>query len=105
MFPTIMQVVLQIPLQVEVFKREVSNKMYGPNVYLMGRYFSAMIFTLFYPLIIVALTYWSFGIDNSPTNIFLFLLMALEINLLGGTIGYVIGVSTDDHFTCRIIAN
>lgn len=64
-----------------------------------------MIFTLFYPLIIVAMTYWSFGIDNSPGNIFLFLLMALEINLLAGTIGFLIGVSTDDHFTGRVIAN
>lgn len=79
--------------------------MYGPNVYLCGRYFSAMIFTLFYPMIIVTMTYWSFGIDNSPTNIILFLLMALLINLLGGTIGYVIGVSTDDHFFGRVIAN
>jgi len=42
-FSSSSSVILQMPLMVPVFKREVANKMYTPSTYFLGRFFSHMI--------------------------------------------------------------
>jgi hypothetical protein len=43
MFPSIGTVVMQMPLQVPVFKREIANRMYTPTVYYFGRILSGIL--------------------------------------------------------------
>ena len=43
MFPSIQNVVLQMPEQVPVFKREIMNHMYSPSVYYFARTISGIL--------------------------------------------------------------
>ena len=77
MFPSIMVVIIQMPLQVPVFKRELMNKMYTPTIYFFARIFSGMVLQIFYPIIMTLIVYWGLKIDNSAENFFLFFALAL----------------------------
>lgn len=62
-------VILQVPLQAPVMKRELANKMYSPTAYFLGRYLSTLVIQLLYPLIMLTLLFWLIGIDTSFENL------------------------------------
>ena len=62
-FSTSMGVILQMPLQVPVFKRETANKMYSSTTYFWGRYLSNIIVQLFYPISSVLFVFYGLDID------------------------------------------
>jgi hypothetical protein len=70
-----MNVILQLPLQQGVMKREFANKMYTPTAYYLGRFSSNLIIQVVYPAILVAALFWGIGIETTAAN-FLRLLSA-----------------------------
>ena len=95
-FSSSSSVILQMPLMVPVFKREVANKMYTPSTYYLGRFFSHMILQLFYPVSFVCIVFWGLDIDESWENWLMFVLYAGILNLAMNAQGYFCGVLTDD---------
>lgn len=77
MFPSIMVVIIQMPLQVPVFKRELMNKMYTPTVYFFARVLSGMALQIFYPILMTLIVFWGLKCDTSAENFFLFFSLAL----------------------------
>lgn len=77
MFPSLMVVIIQMPLQVPVFKRELMNKMYTPTVYFFGRILSGITLQIIYPIILVLIVYFGLKIDDSAENFFLWFTVAL----------------------------
>jgi len=77
MFPSLMLVIIQMPLQVPVFKRELMNKMYSPTIYYFGRVASGMLIQVFYPIILNLILFWGLGISDSAKNFFLWFSLAL----------------------------
>ena len=94
-FPSLMVVIIQMPVQVPVFKREIMNKMYTPAIYYCARVISGMLLQIFYPIILTLVVYWGLAIDNSFENFFYYLTLSIEINLVGCALGYMAGVSFD----------
>lgn len=43
MFPAISTVIIQMPVQVPVFKREIMNNMYSPTIYYFARALSGIL--------------------------------------------------------------
>tara|TARA_B110000285_G_scaffold230234_1_gene296462 strand:- start:311 stop:937 length:627 start_codon:yes stop_codon:yes gene_type:complete len=95
-FSSSSSVILQMPLMVPVFKREVANNMYTPSTYYLGRFFSHMILQLFYPVSFVCIVFWGLNIDESWQNWLMFVLYAGLLNLAMNAQGYFCGVLTDD---------
>lgn len=103
MFPSLMVVIIQMPLQVPVFKRELMNKMYTPTVYFFGRILSGITLQMAYPVILVLIVYFGLGIDNSAGNFFLWFSLALQQNLVGCGLGYFCGVVFDNDTSARAV--
>lgn len=89
-------VIIQMPLQVPVFKRELANKMYSSSAYFLGRFWSNTILQLFYPISTVLVIFAGLKIDESFDNILLFILYAVILNLVMVAQGYFCGVCTDN---------
>eukprot|EP00347_Sterkiella_histriomuscorum_P018132 403346668 len=104
MFPAIMVVIIQMPLQVPVFKRELMNKMYTPTIYFFARVFSGMLLQIFYPILMTLIVYWGLKIDESAENFFLFFSLSIQINLVGCAMGYFCGVMFDDDNSARSLS-
>lgn len=103
-FPPSTLVVIQMPLQVPVFQRELLNKMYGPSIYFYGRFVSNVLLGLFYPLVLITVIFWGLKLeDSSFVNYLRFLLYAVQHNLIGNAIGYFSGILTDDDNSARNI--
>jgi hypothetical protein len=77
MFPSLMLVIIQMPLQVPVFKREIMNKMYSPTVYFFARVTSGIIIQLFYPIAMSLIVFFGLGISETSENFFLWTFLAV----------------------------
>ncbi|CDW81306.1 abc transporter family protein [Stylonychia lemnae] len=104
MFPSLMLVIIQMPLQVPVFKRELMNKMYTPTIYFFGRITSGMIIQIYYPIMLNLILYFGLGINISAKNFFLWLSLAIQINLIGCAMGYFCGVLFDNDTQARSLS-
>lgn len=65
-------VIIQVPLQAPVMKRELNSKMYSPTSYFLGRFLSNVVISLLYPVLLISVIYGSVGIDTSLDNILWF---------------------------------
>lgn len=89
--------VLQIPLQVPVMTRELSNKMYHPLAYLYGRLLSQYIIQIIPPTIMFACLFWSTGMDRSWYNLAWVFLFGWAGDLVWTTMGFFIGLTISDE--------
>ena len=64
-FSSSSSVILQMTLQVPVFRRERANRMYSPTAYYWGRILSNLLIQLFYPLTAVLVVYFGLDIEVS----------------------------------------
>lgn len=83
-------------MQVPVFKREIMNRMYGPSVYLWGRYLSNAILFMCYPISLTLVLFWGLAIENTFANFMLFLGYSLIMNALGMGLGYFGGTCSEN---------
>ena len=80
-FSTSASVILQIPLQLPVFKRENANQMYSPTAYFLGRITSNILVQLFYPISTVLVLFWGLSIETSLQNFLMFNAYAILLNV------------------------
>lgn len=59
--------VLQIPVQVPVMRRELMSKMYTTGNYYYARYVSNLVIFVAYPTILTIILYWALGITYDFT--------------------------------------
>lgn len=67
-FSASINVILQVPLQAPVMKRELANKMYSPSAYFLGRYTSNVIMQVFYPMVMILILFWGVSINTDLDN-------------------------------------
>ena len=96
-------VIIEMPLMVPVFKRELANKMYTPSTYYFGKFFSHMILQLAYPFTFVLCVFWGLSISEKVTNFFMFVIYAGLLNLTMNAQGYFCGCMSDDEETAKQI--
>ena len=95
-FSTSSGVIIQMPLQVPVFRREKANKMYTSTSYFFARFWSNTFLQLFYPISTVLVVFGGLKIKNSFENIGLFILYAIVLNLVMVAQGYFCGTLSDN---------
>lgn len=79
--------------------------MYKPIYFFIGRYFSGLVFMLFYPVLMVIVSFFWLSINVEYYVFFVFLLLAVMVNVVGCSLGYLIGVSVDNIFSARTLLN
>ena len=63
--------VLQIPIALPIFTREVSNHMYSSTAYYLSTTVASILSFLFYPIVVSIVSFWMFGLDDSSFVSFL----------------------------------
>jgi ABC-2 type transporter len=101
MMTSVQNVVLQMPVQVPVFKREIMNHMYTPTAYFWGRSLSGLLIQMCSPLIMTVIVFFGIGAPITAANLFNFLLTCIQIVLVGCSIGYMCGLLFDDDNAAR----
>ena len=86
-----------MPLQVPVFKRERANAMYSTAAYYWGRFLSAMILQLAYPVIFVLCVFFGLGIDESFANLINMFMVAFLLTFTMTAQGWFCGSLSDDN--------
>lgn len=95
-FSSSSSVILQMPLQVPVFKRERANSMYSASTYFWGRFLSNVILQSFYPVSTILITYYGLAISDAFGNVLLFILYAIILNFTMCAQGYFCGTLTNN---------
>lgn len=98
-----MNVVIQVPLQAPVMKRELSSKMYSPSAYFLGRFLSNVIISLLYPLVLITMIYPFMGIETSLHNIAWFYCFGCVSNVVFCGQGYFLGIWIDDEINVKTV--
>ena len=80
------------------------NKMYSPTPYFFGRVLSHLILQIFAPILFSLIIYFGLGIDDTFRKFFQFVIVAIEINLVGVSLGYFCGVAFKNEEAARQIA-
>ena len=88
-------------MQVPVFQRELMNKMYSPTPYYWGRVLSHLVLQIFAPLLFSLIIFFGLGLYNDAENFFAFVLVSVEINLVGVSLGYFCGVAFKNEEAAR----
>lgn len=86
-----------MPLQVPVYKRERANAMYTPAAYYWGRFLSALILQLAYPLIFVLCVFFGLGIDESLANFLDMFFVACLLTFTMSAQGWFCGSLSDNE--------
>ena len=89
--------VLQIPLQVPVMTRELSNKMYHPLAYLFGRLASQLMIQLIPPLLMFGCTFWAVKIDMDLKNLAWLIWFSIVGDQVWTIMGFWIGLTINDE--------
>lgn len=89
--------VLQIPLQVPVMTRELSNKMYHPLAYLFGRLLSQLMIQLIPPLLMFSCTFWAVRIDYDIKNLAWLVAFSIVGDQVWTVMGFWIGLTINDE--------
>ncbi len=101
LIPACQNVVLQMPMQVPVFKREIMNHMYSPTAYFFARTLSGMLVQIISPILMTTLVFFALGVVINFDTIFHFLFSAIQLSLVGCAIGYLSGILFDDDNIAR----
>ena len=100
-FQCSMSVILQMPLQVPVLKRELANNMYSPTANILGKFTSNVILQFIYPLTLVLVLFWGLGISTTFENFCFFVLLSFLHCVTMSAQGYWCGVCSDYDSVAR----
>jgi hypothetical protein len=95
-------VILQVPLQAPVMKRELANKMYSPTAYFLGRFTSTLVIQLLFPLIMILLLFWFIGCDTSQENFWWMMAYGILSNFAFCGQGYFMGIIVMDEDAVKV---
>lgn len=92
---------MQIPTQAAVFKRELMSRMYHPVIYFSARFLSNFFFDVTAPIIMLLITYYFLGVNETTNNILILVALVVLLGLLGNASGYICALLIDDDMTAR----
>ena len=101
LIPAAQNVVLQMPMQVPVFKREIMNHMYSPTAYYFARTLSGMLVQIISPILMTIVVFFALGVVINFETIMHFLVSSIQLSLVGCAIGYLSGIIFDDDNIAR----
>lgn len=102
-FSASLNVLLQMPMQLPVMKRELANKMYSPSAYFLGRYTSNLLLQTMYPIIMVVTIFWGIGINTSFENFRWMMAYGVISNYVFCSQGYFVGIAVDSEDGCKVV--
>ena len=56
---------MQLPIQLPIMKRDLSNHMYRPTTYILARYLANTMFNMFTPIIVILILFWSLNVKGA----------------------------------------
>lgn len=101
MFNSALTVIMQIPLQVPIFKAELMSRMYHPVTYFYGRFLSNYLFDVTAPLILFFTAFYGLGANEASIDVFYCVGAAMLSGILGNAVGYICALIFDDHIDAR----
>ena len=81
-------VLLQMPMQEPVYKRERANQMYTPFSYYFGRFISHLILQSFYPFVYVSITVFTLSIEPTLEIVGRIYAVAFMLNIVMAAQGW-----------------
>jgi ABC-type polysaccharide/polyol phosphate export permease len=103
-FPALFAVILQMPMQVPVFKRELMNKMYHPLIYYFARITSGTLVQMLQPIIMTFVVFFGLGIEINFVQFLQFLSYCMSLTLCGCSLGYFAGITFEEDTTARLFS-
>mmetsp|Transcript_29560 Transcript_29560/g.45059 ORF Transcript_29560/g.45059 Transcript_29560/m.45059 type:complete len:106 (+) Transcript_29560:1503-1820(+) len=98
-----LNVILQVPMQVPVTRRELGSKMYSPATAFLGRFFSNMIIQVMYPACVTLILFWALGINTSFENLMMTFVYAIATTFVFVGQGFTIGTVFENEDTAKQI--
>lgn len=101
-----LNVVLQVPVQYAIMRRELGSKLYTPVNSFMARLSSNMIIQIIYPMIIIGMIFWAVNLNATLDNLLLTISYAVMASFVFCAQGYVIGTFAEDAilaFTINLV--
>jgi len=95
-------VLLQLPMQVPVYKRERANDMYLPSTYYFGRFISHTILQIFYPVVMTFICLWGLNLDTSFENVFYITLYGVLTGLVSIGQGWFCGALANQEIVAQM---
>lgn len=92
-----LEAVLQVPLQMPVFTREISSRMYSPTIYFLGRLLSQMILQIIPPTIIFAIIVSGIGMSTDLENLLWLYAFTILGNFTWSAMGFWVGIAVNDE--------
>ena len=77
--------------------------MYSPSAYFLGRFFSNVVISLLYPLVLITVMYPFIGIDTGIENILWLYAFGCLSNVVFCGQGYFIGIWIDNEDGCKTV--
>ena len=77
-------VIMQVPSSYTIFRRELTSHMYGPTAHFFSGTLSALLWILFYPVLISLLTFWTYGFPIETFEGFLNFLVIMIVSAYAG---------------------
>lgn len=102
-FASSVNVVLQIPIQSPVMRRELAGKMYSATAYYLGCFFSNLCISLLQPCIMVGILFYNVGTVTEFDNFATLLLFGLLTNSAFSGQGYFIGALVPDGDGAKVV--
>ncbi len=96
-----LNVILQVPMQVPVTRRELGSKMYSPSTAFLGRFFSNMIIQVMYPGCVTLILFWALGINTSLENLAMTFVYAIATTCVFVGQGFTIGTIFENEDTAK----
>lgn len=95
-----------MPQTYPIFKREVSNNMYGPSAYYFARVLISIMTFFFYPFLLTLCMIWFIGLPVLTFFVFVsWCLDLLLILLVASSIGMTIGCIVPESSQAILMAN
>ena len=101
MIPSIQNVVMQMPMQVPVFKRELMNHMYTPTAYFFARTLSGILIQVCAPILMTLIIFFGLGLPVTAFTFLNFFTNTVQVALVGCAIGYMCGLVFEDDNLAR----
>ena len=97
---------MQIPQELPIFKREISNHMYSVHAYFWSKVAQGITAVWFYPVIITICSFYCYGLEyDSFTDMLTYMAALTAICYTGGFLGLMISTMSDDQMVAILLCN
>eukprot|EP00117_Sycon_ciliatum_P019578 scpid51410/ scgid3350/ Protein white len=96
-FGTIFPAVQTIPLELPVFIREHTNRMYRTSIYVMTKSLAAVPFNTVLPFVFITLAYWMIGLNSDVDRFFFAVFISILTTFSAESYAYLISAIARDE--------